>query len=55
MLDVSTMSWEEMLQSIIKRSRMLSHIRAAAAGLQDLVNNRALDVPRYEPGYTLAE
>jgi len=29
--------------------------RAAAAGIQGLVDNRAFDVPCYEPGYTLVE
>jgi len=29
--------------------------KAAASGLADLIDNRALDVPCYEPGYTLVE
>ncbi len=29
--------------------------RAAESGLEDLTDNRAIDVPYYEPGYTLVE
>jgi len=29
--------------------------QAVASGLEDLTDNRALDVPCYEPGYTLVE